>query len=140
MFTQDKKQKSTSEGSREQNKIAQGTKIVGNLEAKGGFRIDGTVEGTVKTPGKIVIGKDGIIKGDLHCENADIEGKFVGKIHISGTLCLRSTAIVEGEAVVAKLAVEPGANFNATCSMNPGIKSMRNERGGGEEKREEKSA
>ena len=52
MFKQEKNTNTPSEGSREQNKIAQGTKIVSDLEAKGGFRIDGNVEGTVQTPGK----------------------------------------------------------------------------------------
>lgn len=142
MFTQEKRSKSSSEGSKDQNKIAQGTKIVGDLEAKGCFRIDGIVEGTVKTPGKVVIGKDGFIKGNLECENADIEGKFIGKLLIRNTLSLRSTALIEGEAVVAKLTVEPGATFNATCSMKGGVKTIHNERGGQEQtqKGKEKSA
>ena len=83
--------------------------MIGNLQAKGGFRIDGIIEGSVKTPGKVVIGKEGFIKGNLECENADIEGKLIGKLQINNTLSLRSTAFVEGDAVVAKLAVEPRA-------------------------------
>ena len=137
MFKQDKA-KSTTENSKEQNKISPGTKIKGNIEAKGGFRIDGCVEGTVKTPGKVVIGKDGCVNGELECENADIEGKFSGNLKIQGTLSLRSTAVIEGEAIVSKLAVEPGATFNATCTMRGGVKAIRNERG--EKQRQEKSA
>lgn len=137
MFKQEKSNSAT-ENSKEQNKIAQGTKITGNIEAKGCFRIDGCVEGTVKTPGKVVIGKDGSVNGELECENADIEGKFTGKLKISGTLSLRSTAVIEGEALVSKLAVEPGATFNATCSMRGGVKAIRNERG--ERQKQEQSA
>ena len=137
MFNQEKKAKLTSEISKEQNKIAPGTKIIGNIEAKGGIRIDGCVEGSVKTPGKVVIGKEGCINGELECENVDIEGKFTGKLKISGTLSLRSTALIEGEATVSKLAVEPGATFNATCAMRGGVKAIRNERGKGQQ---EKSA
>lgn len=137
MFKQDKA-KSITENSKEQNKISPGTKIKGNIEAKGGFRIDGCVEGTVKTPGKVVIGKDGCVNGELECENADIEGKFSGNLKIQGTLSLRSTAVIEGEAIVSKLAVEPGATFNATCTMRGGVKAIRNERG--EKQRQEQSA
>jgi cytoskeletal protein CcmA (bactofilin family) len=137
MFKQDKA-KSAIENSKEQNKISPGTKIKGNIEAKGGFRIDGCVEGTVKTPGKVVIGKDGYVNGELECENADIEGKFSGNLKISGTLSLRSTAVIDGEATVSKLAVEPGATFNATCTMRGGVKAIRNERG--EKQRQEQSA
>ncbi|MGB7786131.1 MAG: polymer-forming cytoskeletal protein [Salinimicrobium sp.] len=137
MFSQEKKTKPTNEASKEQNKIAQGTRITGNIEAKGGFRIDGCVEGSIITPGKVVIGKEGFVKGDLECENADIEGKFVGIIKISGTLSLRTSAFIEGEATVGKLAVEPGATFNATCTMKGAMKAINNERG---ERRQEKSA
>lgn len=137
MFKQEKA-KSKTENSQEQNKIAPGTKITGNIEAKGCFRIDGCVEGTVKTPGKVVIGKEGYVNGELECENADIEGKFHGNLKISATLTLRSTAVIEGEAVVSKLAVEPGATFNATCTMRGGVKAIRNERG--EREQQEQSA
>ncbi|WP_424492837.1 bactofilin family protein [Salinimicrobium sp. GXAS 041] len=142
MFSQEKKSKSTPEVSRDQNKIAQGTKIIGNLEAKGGFRIDGYVEGNVKTPGKVVIGKEGCINGILECENADIEGKFSGKLNINNILSLRSTASIEGEVTASKLAVEPGAVFDATCCMKGRVKSINDERGGRKEKQEgkEKSA
>lgn len=127
MFKHEKAQ-STKEQSKDQNKIAAGTRIKGNIEAEGCFRIDGCVEGTVKTPGKVVIGKDGFVNGELECENADIEGKFSGNLKILGTLSLRSTAVIEGEATVSKLAVEPGATFNATCTMRGGVKAIRNER------------
>ena len=42
-----KKSRNNEQVSREQNKISQGTKIVGDIVAKGAFRIEGTVEGTV---------------------------------------------------------------------------------------------
>ncbi|NJW52009.1 bactofilin family protein [Salinimicrobium oceani] len=140
MFNQEKKAKSATENNKEQNKIAPGTKIVGNIEAKGCFRIDGCVEGKVKTPGKVVIGKDGFVNGELECENADIEGKFTGILKISGTLSLRSTALIEGEATVSKLAVEPGATFNATCAMRGGVKAIHSERGERKQQQQEKSA
>lgn len=128
MFSSDsKKSKTTMETSTQQNIIAQGTKIVGDIVSKGPFRIDGAIEGNVKTTGKVVVGKSGLIKGTLHGENADFEGKFSGKLMLSGTLSLKSTAHIEGEVQVSKLAVEPGATFNATCSMKGAVKALTNE-------------
>ncbi|WP_299524268.1 polymer-forming cytoskeletal protein [Winogradskyella sp.] len=130
MFSSDNKkpkQDKTMETSTQQNIIAQGTKIVGDIASQGPFRIDGTVEGNVKTSGKIVIGKSGFIKGTLQGENADFEGKFSGKLILSGTLSLKSTAHIEGEVHTSKLAVEPGATFNATCSMKGTVKALPNE-------------
>lgn len=129
MFSSDNKKSklSTMEATTQQNIIAQGTKIVGDIASQGPFRIDGTVEGNVKTSGKVVVGKSGYIKGTLQGENADFEGKFSGKLILSGTLTLKSTAHIEGEVHITKLAVEPGATFNATCSMKGTVKSLSNE-------------
>jgi cytoskeletal protein CcmA (bactofilin family) len=130
MFSSDNKkskQDTTMETSTQQNIIAQGTKIVGDIASQGPFRIDGTVEGNIKTSGKVVVGKSGFIKGTLQGENADFEGKFSGKLILSGTLSLKGTAHIEGEVHVSKLAVEPGATFNATCSMKGTVKALSNE-------------
>lgn len=105
------------DASTQQNIIAHGTKIVGDISSKGPFRIDGSIDGNVTTEGKVVIGKAGAINGTLKGVNVDIEGRFSGKLLLSGTLSLKSSAHIEGEVQVTKLAVEPGATFNATCSM-----------------------
>jgi cytoskeletal protein CcmA (bactofilin family) len=127
MFSSDnKKPKPTMETTSQQNIIAQGTKIVGDITSQGPFRVDGAIEGNVKTPGKLVVGRTGLIKGTLHGENADFEGKFSGKMHLTGTLSLKATAHIEGEVIIGKLAVEPGATFNATCSMKGAIKALNN--------------
>ncbi len=111
--------------SSQQNVITQGTKIVGDIESKGPFRIDGTIQGNIKTDGKVVVGKSGNIKGTLQAVNVDIEGQFSGKLILKGTLSLKSSARIEGEVQVNKLAVEPGASFNATCSMGA-VKALNN--------------
>jgi len=119
MFS-DKKGKNVVEPGTGQNRINEGTKLIGDIQSKGFFRIDGHIEGNVNTPSKVVLGKSGFIKGTLSCENADIEGKFEGNLNVSGTLSLRSTAHIEGEVIVGKLSVEPGATFNASCAMKDG--------------------
>jgi cytoskeletal protein CcmA (bactofilin family) len=123
MFT-DKKPKAPAIIGNQQNRITEGTSITGDIVAKSGMRIDGTVHGNVKTPNKVVLGETGVIKGILECENADIEGKFSGQMTITGTLTLRATAQVDGDVVVGKLAIEPGAAFNATCVMKGAVKQM----------------
>src|SRR5690606_27424631 len=123
MFT-DKKTKAPVIVGNQQNRITEGTNITGDIVASSGMRIDGTVQGNIKTPSKVVLGESGVIKGILECENADIEGKFSGQMTISGTLTLRATAQVDGDVVAGKLAIEPGAAFNATCVMKGSVKQM----------------
>ena len=124
MFSDNKKGRESLEASTQQNRIAQGTTIVGDIVSEGGFRIDGTIQGTLKTPGKIVVGKSGMINGTLEGTNADFEGRFSGKLKLSGVLSLKSSAFIEGEVQVGKLAVEPGATFNAVCSMKGAVKEL----------------
>lgn len=125
MFSQEKKNRPNPENTKEQSKIAHGTKIHGNIEAQGGFRIDGYVEGSLITPGRVVIGKDGVIDGSLQCQQADVEGEITGKIIVTDLLSLKATAHISGEAEVGRLAVEPGATFDVNCTMNLGVKDMK---------------
>lgn len=125
MFSDKKTGRMASETISQQNTIAKGTVITGDIVSDGDFRIEGSIQGNIKTPGKVVVGKTGIINGTLKSANADIEGKFSGKLYLSDTLSLRSTAHVEGEVEVGKLAVEPGATFNATCSMKGALKELK---------------
>ena len=94
----------------------------------------------IKTSGKIVVGKTGVINGSLEGENADFEGGFSGKLKLSGMLTLRSSAYIEGEVEIAKLSVEPGATFNATCSMKGGVKELNNSEEKDTSEKKEKSA
>ena len=100
------------------SRIENSTSIKGDIVSEGDFRIDGTLEGSIKTNGKIVIGKEGLVNGGVSCNNADVEGKIKGNLFVSETLNLRSTCHIEGEVLIGKLIVESGANFNASCSMN----------------------
>jgi len=99
------------------NRIEKNTKIKGEIVSEADFRIDGKLDGNLKTSGKVVIGKDGYIHGKVECVNADIEGSFNGELLVADLLSLKSSAVIEGTVVVSKLSVEPGASFNASCSM-----------------------
>ena len=49
----------------QQNMITQGTTLVGDIFSEGDFRIEGNIKGNIKTSGKIVVGKTGVINGSL---------------------------------------------------------------------------
>ncbi|WP_281541836.1 bactofilin family protein [Maribacter aestuarii] len=117
MFSDKQKPRSMNETGGQPNRIEKNTKIKGDIISEADFRIDGKLDGNVKTSGKVVIGKDGYIHGKVECVNADIEGSFNGELLVSDLLSLKSSAVIEGTVSVTKLAVEPGATFNASCTM-----------------------
>lgn len=100
------------------NVIVEGSKVVGDMMTQSNLRIDGEVIGNVASAAKVVIGKTGTIKGDLNCGEADIEGTVTGTINVEGLLCLRSTAVIEGELTTAKIQVEEGALFSGNIKMS----------------------
>ena len=106
------------------NVVAKNTAIIGDIISEGDFRIDGTLEGNIKTKGRVIIGVSGSVKGKIDAVNSDIEGKFSGDLLVQETLTIKATAIISGDVVIGKLSVEPGATFNASCSMRGAIKEL----------------
>ncbi|HAH56212.1 MAG TPA: polymer-forming cytoskeletal protein [Flavobacterium sp.] len=104
------------------NRIVEGTTIKGDIISEADFRLDGELIGNFNSKGKLVIGPLGIITGDIVCKNADIEGKFKGKIQVLEILNVKQKAVIIGEVTVGKLSVEPGADFSATCKMQSNSK------------------
>ena len=106
------------------NMIGAGTIITGDIISKGDIRIDGTLKGSVNTEGRVVLGREGIIEGDVICKDADISGTIKAKITVSQLLSLKTTAKLNGDIITNKLSIEPGAAFSGSCSMGAVIKDL----------------
>ncbi len=130
----EKSQKSYTDLLGKTNRIVEGTLLNGNISSPADFRLDGQLTGNFNSKGKLVIGPAGMIKGDIVCKNADIEGRFEGKIQVLETLNIKAKAIIRGEVVCGKLSVEPGAEFSATCVMKPNVKNLQPDGQSAEEK------
>ena len=123
------------------NRLGQSTSIKGDIQSDGNFRIDGKLEGTIETKGKVVIGASGLVTGDVICSHADIEGTIKGRVKVSELLSLKSTAKIHGDISTDKLSIEPGAVFTGTCQMGATIKDIKDgERAKTTERKEGKTA
>lgn len=119
------------------NVIGKGTKITGDFISEGDFRIDGVLEGTLKTNGRVIIGQEGYINGTVDCSNADVEGKFSGDFNVSNMLTAKSTANITGNVNVGQISTEPGASFNATCNMRGAVKELGKDNNASKSKKQE---
>ncbi len=119
------------------NTIGAGTIVTGDIQSKGDIRLDGILKGSVNTSGKVVLGKEGIIEGDVICNSADILGTIKAKITVSQLLSLKATAKLNGEIITNKLSIEPGAAFTGSCSMGAVIKDIKD---AGKTEQKEKTA
>ena len=116
------------------NMIGVGTVITGDIKSKGDIRVDGSLNGSIETEGKVVVGQGGIVEGDVVCKDADIAGVLKAKISVSQLLSLKSSAKLNGDIITNKLSIEPGASFTGSCSMGAVIKDIKD--GDKSEKRE----
>jgi len=100
------------------NTIGDGTVVKGDIKSDGDFRIVGKLIGTIQSKGKVVIGKNGFVEGDVFCKNADISGFVKGTMKVDQLLSLTSTSSLEGQITVGRLSIEAGAKFSGQCNMN----------------------
>ncbi len=99
------------------NSIVLDTIFEGKVTTNYDIRVDGSIKGNLVSKGKVIIGENGKIEGEIKCENAIIEGVFSGNIHVDNLLIVLATAKIDGDVFTEKLQVEPGAIFNVKCIM-----------------------
>lgn len=131
MLTSKEQKRAAEEISNSSNVIGKGTVLEGNIETYGNIRIEGRINGNIKSKSKIALGTGSHVEGNISAQNADIEGEVKGKVDISELLVLKSTAVVHSDIITGKLVVEPGAVFNGTCKMGVGKDIKLTETGNG---------
>ncbi len=99
------------------NRLVANTEFKGDLKTDSDIKLDGRMNGTLVTKGKLVLGETGFITGDVHCKSAVISGRIEGKVFVDELIMLQSSSKIDGDMVVSKIAIEPGAVFNGNCKM-----------------------
>jgi cytoskeletal protein CcmA (bactofilin family) len=94
--------------------IGPGMRVVGDCETDGTLRIEGTVEGTVRAGKAVVIGKDGMVKGDVVTQDAIIGGRVTGAVVAESRLELQATCVMEGEIRARRIKLDEGGRINGT--------------------------
>lgn len=100
------------------NRFVESTIIKGEITTESNIRIDGKLIGNLTTTGKLVIGKTGVIEGNIICSNADIEGKIVGTIKVDGLLVVKHSANIKGDMSTHKIKIDENAVFNGNINMD----------------------
>ncbi|HMI85698.1 MAG TPA: polymer-forming cytoskeletal protein [Polyangiaceae bacterium] len=99
------------------NILEASTVVKGDLKSDRGFRIDGTIEGSVESNGAIVIGESGAVNGDVRGGDVIVVGRVEGNIRARGHLDIRSTGKVIGDVKAASFRIETGGMFMGTSRM-----------------------
>ena len=97
--------------------IGPGMRVVGDCETEGTVRIEGRVEGSVRAGKAVVVGKEGIVDGDIFTQDAVISGTGQGTLTAESRLELQASCHIEGEIRARRMQLEEGAMLNGTVKM-----------------------
>jgi cytoskeletal protein CcmA (bactofilin family) len=97
--------------------IGPGMRVVGDCQTEGTLRIEGSVEGTVRAGKAVVLGKDGVVDGDISTQDAVIGGRVTGSIVAESRLELQATCVVEGEIRARRIKLDEGGKVNGTVHV-----------------------
>jgi cytoskeletal protein CcmA (bactofilin family) len=97
--------------------IGEGTRFNGEFDLSGLLRIDGDFCGTVRTKGKVLVGKNGRAECTVYAGTVVVGGIVRGNIFAEEKVIILSTGIVLGNVHSPRFIVEEGVIFNGTARI-----------------------
>ncbi len=110
--------------------IGPGMKVVGDCHTEGTVRVEGTVEGSIRAGKAVVIGKLGVVVGDVQTQDAVVSGRVTGTLVAESRLELQATCQIDGDVRTRRMQLEEGAVLNGTVHMSDGKRSSSGASGG----------
>jgi cytoskeletal protein CcmA (bactofilin family) len=98
--------------------VDSGCTIRGELEFKTYFRVDGRIEGKVRSQSELVVGEGGVIEGELEVARCVIGGEVRGTIRSTEQVMLHATAKVWADIQTPALVMEDGAFLEGAVTMD----------------------
>lgn len=97
--------------------VGPGMKIIGDCETEGTLRVEGRVEGTIRSTKAVVIGEGGEVVGDIHTQDAVVAGRVEGSIQADSRIELKESARIEGDVRCRRVKLEEGGFVDGRIEM-----------------------
>jgi cytoskeletal protein CcmA (bactofilin family) len=98
--------------------IGKSVVIKGELSGSEDLYVDGKVEGTIQLQGNsLVIGPNGHVHADVNAKGVIVQGKLEGNIRASDRAELRKSAVIVGDIITQRIAIEDGAYFKGKVEI-----------------------
>jgi cytoskeletal protein CcmA (bactofilin family) len=101
--------------------ISKGAKLKGEFNLTAKLHIEGEIEGNIYSSNQISVGKSGVIKGEIKCEEFILNGKFEGKIE-ANYVEITKEGFLKGDVVTKEFLIEKGGVFEGTSTLNNKVK------------------
>lgn len=96
--------------------IGPNSEFRGDLNIKGGLKVDGTLNGIVNAE-SVVLGQTATVKGDITAKKIIVGGKIEGNLRAEEIVEIKSTGKVLGEIFAKKISIMEGGVVNAKVEM-----------------------
>lgn len=97
--------------------LGKGVDFKGKAKFDGSVRIDGQFDGQIFSQDTLMIGEQGIVKGEITCENLICSGKIEANVVASQKIQLLKPAVLVGSIRTPSFSVEEGVLYQGTCDM-----------------------
>lgn len=98
--------------------IAAGMKVTGDIDTSGVIKVEGTIEGSIRGARQVLLGRTGVIQGDLHADEAILGGRVVGTVTAVERVEIQSTCRIEGDIHTKSIVVLEGGVINGGVRMD----------------------
>lgn len=94
--------------------IGNHTNIQGDLSFQGNVVINGSIKGSLQMgpSSQLIIESSAHIEGDIFAHDIEVSGEVNGRIESSGTVIVKSSAIISGSLNAVQFKIAPGAILN----------------------------
>jgi cytoskeletal protein CcmA (bactofilin family) len=97
--------------------VGRGVEFKGVISYEGTVRIDGRVEGEIRTGGVLHVGDEAVINAKITAGSVIIKGRVVGDITAAEKVRLLAPASFRGSVQTPVFSIEEGVTFDGTCEM-----------------------
>jgi cytoskeletal protein CcmA (bactofilin family) len=107
------------ETSRSGGVLSRGVSIKGTVKFNDELVIDGEVEGTIESGGKLTIGEHALIRGDIRTKSVRVRGTVEGDVFASERCELQAGCTLKGDIEAPRLIVDENAAFLGSAKVTP---------------------
>src|SRR5215831_477300 len=104
--------------------VGRGVEFKGTISYSGTVRIDGLLEGEIRTDGTLLIGEDAVVQAKVSAGTVVCKGKITGDVMAKERVNLRAPAVITGSVKTPMLSMEDGVLFNGGLEMRQGVREV----------------
>lgn len=97
--------------------IARGSRVEGVVTGNSELVVDGNLDGEIALDSKVVVGADGVIRGEVNAISVEVAGRVIGNVRGSERVEVLASGTLEGDVVSPRIIISEGAFFKGKVEM-----------------------